>query len=314
MSTHGGRDFDFFVGGWEVEHRRLVKPLTGSEEWDEFGGSTTVARTYHDGAISIDEIAFPDRGFSGLSLRLQNADTGEWSIWWVNSQTGTLQPPVHGRWADGRCRLVGNDTHEGEPILATYEWSDITEDSAHWQQAFSVDGGETWETNWHMSFRRTAQEPGEVDSGHLAKLTDGFDFLQGSWTVRNRSLDQHGQWREYESTMESRTHHAGQVSVDEYVFPDRKALAFRAYDVANMRWSIYWVDSRFGTLDPPVHGRFESGVGAFEGDDRLPDGTPVKIHFRWDGITEDSATWQQAYSTDGGQTWETNWEMEFTRR
>jgi hypothetical protein len=308
MTTH---DFDFLVGRWDVRHRRLVKPLSGSREWDEFGGSWTNAWTYLEGAVSVDEIALPDRGFSGLSLRLRDAKTGEWSIWWVNSETSTLQPPVHGRWEDGGCRLVGTDEYDGKPILATYEWSDITEDTAHWQQSFSEDGGETWETNWHMDFRRASHEPRDEPGKHLPKRTGDFDFLRGRWKIHNRTLS-NGEWRESVSTMESRTHHNGTVSVDEYVFPDRRALAFRTYDVANEKWSIYWVDSRLGTLLPPVHGTFANGVGEFAGDDEL-DGKPIKVRFSWTDIQPDSAHWQQAFSYDGGQTWETNWHMDLTR-
>lgn len=140
-------DFDFFVGSWDVRHQRLRVPLTGSpDDWYSFTG-TCAARTYLDGAVSFDEVAIPEHGWSGASLRLRDPNTGAWLIYWVNSRDGVVQPPVQGEWVDGGCRLLGDDVHDGTPIRVTYEWSDIGEQSARWQQAYSADGERTWETN-----------------------------------------------------------------------------------------------------------------------------------------------------------------------
>ena len=148
-------DFDFLNGYFDVEHRRLIKPLTGSSEWESFSG-TCSARTHFDGAISIDEMRFPTKGSYGLSVRLFDPVAKEWSIWWINSTTMQLYPPVRGGWSEdgSSCRLVGEDEFDGKPILCSYEWSDITAETAHWEQAYSNDGGETWETNWTMDFTR----------------------------------------------------------------------------------------------------------------------------------------------------------------
>ena len=80
--------------------------------------------------------------------------TEEWTIYWANSSTGRLEPPVTGRFVDGRGEFSGDDTHEGMPVRVRYVWSEITPSSARWEQAFSVDEGETWETNWIMELAR----------------------------------------------------------------------------------------------------------------------------------------------------------------
>jgi hypothetical protein len=36
----------------------------------------------------------------------------------------------------------------GRAILVRFVISDITRDSCHFEQAFSDDGGKTWEVNW----------------------------------------------------------------------------------------------------------------------------------------------------------------------
>ena len=110
-------DFDFLVGTWDVEHHRLVAPLTGSTEWVVSGDSRAAGYTYLDGGVSVDEITFPSAGASGMSLRLYSADRDEWSIFWVSSHDGRVGPPVHGRWegesGERRCRLVGDELPQG---------------------------------------------------------------------------------------------------------------------------------------------------------------------------------------------------------
>ncbi len=91
-------------------------------------------------------------------------------------------------------------------------------------------------------------------------------------------------------------------------------VALRAYDPKTGQWAIWWVDGRdpFGTLDPPVKGRFDKAVGTFYSDGTL-NGKPIRTRFIWSQITPTSARWEQAYSPDAGKTWETNWVMEFRR-
>ena len=146
-------DFDFFQGSWESRNRRLIKPLTGSDDWEEFPGRA-VARSAFGGAANIDEIEFPTLGWSGLTVRLFDPERRYWSLFWVSSRRAVMDPPVVGRFVDGRGVFLGADEHEGHPIRVRYIWSDITPTSAHWEQAFSVDGERTWETNWLMDFTR----------------------------------------------------------------------------------------------------------------------------------------------------------------
>jgi hypothetical protein len=146
-------DFDFLHGNWDVVNRRLVKPLTSSTEWDEFPATST-CHGFFDGAGIFDEMIFPTKGFSGMTLRVFDPERKQWGIYWVNSKLGTLQEPVFGRFIDGRGEFYGDDTYEGRPIRARYVWSEITPTSAMWEQAFSVDGEKTWETNWTMAHTR----------------------------------------------------------------------------------------------------------------------------------------------------------------
>lgn len=149
---------------------------------------------------------------------------------------------------------------------------------------------------------------------------NAFAFQTGSWRVRHRKLRERlaGSTDFYEFDGECRAWEVlgGAGNVEDNLINDPagayRAAAFRRLDPATGLWAIWWFDPRQARLDPPVQGRFENGVGTFLADDELR-GRPIKVRFRWSDITRTSARWEQAFSPDGGATWETNWTMAFTR-
>ncbi|MGW0805046.1 hypothetical protein [Nonomuraea sp. NPDC002799] len=147
-------DFDFLSGHWNVVNRRLVKALAGSDEWDEFPGHS-VATRHFDGGANFDEITFPTKGFSGLTVRVFNHETSQWAIYWASSTRGVLDPtPMVGAWTGGQGEFYGDDHHEGTPVRCRFLWTVAGPDAARWEQAFSTDEGLTWETNWTMDLTR----------------------------------------------------------------------------------------------------------------------------------------------------------------
>jgi hypothetical protein len=146
-------DFDFLAGSWNVRHRKLRVRLSGSTLWDEFSG-TSLGRTLLNGLVSVDEMDFPATRSKGCSVRHLDLTTRRWSIYWLNSQTGSLFPPVHGGFNGDRGEFYGDDVEAGTPVLARYLWSQRFSATPRWEQAFSTDGGATWETNWTMDFSR----------------------------------------------------------------------------------------------------------------------------------------------------------------
>ena len=152
-STGTARDFDFFMGSWKVHNRRLRERLAGSDEWDEFD-ATSVARPILDGMGNEDEFRTDyDGGFIGMSFRFFDPNNGIWSIYWADTRRcGVLDPPVFGSFSGDTGVFEGEDTFEGRPIIVRFSWSGVTTKTPRWEQAFSGDGGETWETNWVMDF------------------------------------------------------------------------------------------------------------------------------------------------------------------
>jgi hypothetical protein len=146
-------DFDFLAGTWHVANRRRTDFLDETSDWEEFPGRSRASRHF-DGAASFDEIAFPTKGSSGLTLRLYDPERQEWSLYWASTRTGTLFPPVTGRFTGDRGVFHGDDTHDGTPVGVRYLWSGTTTGTPRWEQAFTTDGGTTWITNWVMEFSR----------------------------------------------------------------------------------------------------------------------------------------------------------------
>ena len=141
-------DFDFFVGTWNGANRRLKKRFAGSNDWDEFPGTLSCG-SHLGGVVNLDyDVVFPTKGWSGMTVRAFNRQKGQWYIYWINSRTGELFPPVVGGFAGGdRGLFYGDDTDDGRPVKVQFLWTRIDPDHARWQQAFSLDG-KNWETNW----------------------------------------------------------------------------------------------------------------------------------------------------------------------
>ena len=146
-----------------------------------------------------------------------------------------------------------------------------------------------------------------------------FDFLHGNWRIDHRRLKERltgcQDWETFSTELACRPALGGPANLDEGAFPDRgyHAMTLRLYDAAADVWSLYWITSASPVIDPPVTGRFTDGTGEFFGPD-THNGIPVLVRYLWSDVKPDSCRWAQAFSTDDGQTWETNWIMDLTRR
>lgn len=145
----GQHDFDFEIGTWKTHLKRLVHPLTGSTTWVEYEG-TTVVRKVWDGRANLVELSAkgPAGAFQGLSLRLYNPETRQWSLNFAALGSGALSEPSIGGFENGRGEFYNQETLNGRAIFVRFVISDITADSCRFEQSFSADGGRTWELNW----------------------------------------------------------------------------------------------------------------------------------------------------------------------
>ena len=145
----GQRDFDWEIGTWKTELKRRLRPLTGSDEWVGYQGTTLVRKVWHGRANLVElDVQGPAGRIEGLSLRLYNPETRQWSLNFASSAGGAVAPPTIGGFENGRGEFFAQETLNGRAILVRFVISDITPTSAHFEQAFSDDGGKTWEVNW----------------------------------------------------------------------------------------------------------------------------------------------------------------------
>lgn len=147
-------DFDFIAGRWTVVGRRLARRGAGSTEWHDCPGEHRGA-LHLGGIANVDEIVLPTVGGAGLTVRHFDLATRQWTIHWISSRTGAMDPPVIGGFAGDRGEFYGEDLDEGRPVRVRFVWTRLGPDAARWEQAFSFAGG-PWETNWVMEFTRAA--------------------------------------------------------------------------------------------------------------------------------------------------------------
>jgi hypothetical protein len=148
----GQHDFDFEIGSWKIHLSRLKDRLIGSKEWVQFDG-TSVTRKVGGGRSNLEEFETdsPTGHIEGLTLRVYNPQTHQWSIYWANSKNPDLgQPmqPMVGEFKSGHGEFYDQETWKGRSVYVRFIWSKITPNSVHFEQSYSADGGKTWEVNW----------------------------------------------------------------------------------------------------------------------------------------------------------------------
>ena len=145
----GQHDFDFEIGTWKTHLRRRIHPLSGSNQWAEYEGTTTVRKVWNGRANLVELIADGPTGhFEGLNLRLYNPQSHQWSLNFANASTGSLGQPTIGEFKGGRGEFYDQEAFNGRAILVRFVITPVSHDAIRFEQAFSDDGGQSWEVNW----------------------------------------------------------------------------------------------------------------------------------------------------------------------
>jgi len=142
-------DFDFEIGTWKTHVKRRVKPLTGSNTWVEMDGTTWCKKVLNGRANLVELIADGTSGhFEGLSLRLYNPQSGQWTLNFANAADGQLAVPTVGGFKDGKGEFYDQEPYNGRAIFVRFVITPVDKDTIRFEQAYSDDGGKTWEVNW----------------------------------------------------------------------------------------------------------------------------------------------------------------------
>lgn len=320
----GQHDFDFGLGIWKTHIKRLQHPLSGSNSWVEYEGISAVRKVWNGrSSLGETEADGPAGHLELLSLRLYNPQARQWVLTYSSSKGGTLSVPSQGEFKNGRGEFYDSETLNGRGILVRQVWSDITPSSCHFEQAYSDDGGKTWEVNWSAVDTRvsdaeapkTAAQPGEELAGQ-----HDFDFQIGSWKPRISRLKEpltgSTQWMDYEGKTVVSKIWNGRANLVE-LEADGPAghleiMCLRLYNPATHQWNLNYANSTDGTPSPAVIGSFKDGRGEFYGADQLND-KPIYVRNVISDGTGNSFHFEQAFSSDGGKTWELNFVETMTR-
>jgi hypothetical protein len=316
----GQHDFDFELGRWHVHLERLVRPLTHSTTWVTLDG-TSIVRPVWNGLANLGELEVDGPGghVQGLSFRVYDPRARQWRIHWANSADGVLGPAMVGGFRNGRGEFYNQEQFEGRAILVRFIFSDITAKSFRIEQAFSDDGGASWETNWITTFTKDAdQSPAAVARvpGDTAS-----DFEVGTWSIRSRRLKNPlgggESWVESAgSTHIVRPIWGGRATLGELQLPGSTPTfagsLLRTYNPKAKQWSVYWADRETGRVSAPTVGELRDERGDFYGQQDV-DGVTVLVRERYLDITPTSFRTETANSVDGGAHWKPNAEYLFRR-
>jgi len=318
----GQHDFDFNFGTWRTHIKRLRSPLTNSREWIESSGTVVVSKIWN-GRANLEEINIdgPTGHLEGLTLRLYHPESRQWYFHWASSNDGTLSPAMVGEFKNGIGEFYDQETFKGRAIFARQIYSEITSNSYHFEQAFSDDGGKTWEPNWIATLNRELDKQGT--QSHGAKEDNhqhDFDFNFGSWQTHvsrlTHPLTASKIWVEYDGLSVVRKVWGGRASLLELEVDGPaghiQGMGLRLYNSESHRWSLNWASSVDGIMNQPMIGEFKNERGEFF--DQEPfNGRTIFARNGFLDITPNSSRFEQAFSDDGGKTWETNWVMTFKR-
>jgi hypothetical protein len=311
----GRSDFNFAYGTWRTHYRILKDRLAGSHEWYECRG-TSVFRPFWHGSGNLEdaEIRCPNRHIVGMTLRFYDAQTHQWSLWWGTQKLGIPPPPQVGHFeSNGTGDFYAYDRWKGTPVICRFHWANVN-GNIHFEQAYSTDGGRSWEVNWITDTRRASSSSKGVwnatapsGDGH-----NGFDFLIGTW--RTHSIELRHPLRDdrdrfaCDGTSTVRTFWGGSADIedDDLHCPaqHRVGVTVRLYDPVTHRWSLYSGTQKLGLALRPQAGTFGAdGTGDFFGHDTL-DGKPIVVRYRW-ARRDGNPRLEEAFSADDGTTWQT---------
>ena len=319
----GQHDWDTQFGTWKIHLHKRLHPLTGSNEWGEFECHDETRRVW-EGKANLDELEAdgPTGHIEGLTIRLYNPKTRQWSIYWANSADPVLGVPMIGGFANGRGEFYDQEMYHDRSIYVRFLWTNMTDNSGDFEQAFSVDGGKTWEPNWVTTMEH--EPSGRANVPPNPDIHDGqhdFDFEFGRWNaiVKRLAKPLSGQqnWVEYQGTIDVSKVWNGRGNVAEVELKNGASqidgLSVRLFDPRTKQWSIFWGTAADGMLDlTPTVGGFQNGNGEFYSFEKV-DGRWVMVRFLFSGTNTNRVHGEQSFSADGGKTWEANWIEDLTR-
>ncbi len=320
LERNGQHDFDFNFGTWHTHAQRLAHPFSHSTQWLTYDGSVSVRKVWGGRASTDETVADGPSQIELLYIRTYNPLSHQWAINGADSSDGSLGTPMYGEFDGGVGTFYDREVFDDRTITVRWVFSDIAADSYHFEQAFSDDGGATWEPNFVAHVTRTSAGTASEGSSSVADTSHDFDFNYGTWTTHIKSLQQPAKgpasWDALTGTVALRKIWNGRAFLEEITAGNAKTsftgLTLYLYDPKSHQWSQTYADSSDGAFDPPMIGGFHDGRGELIGPD-TNGGKAVLMRDAWSDITPNAHHFEVAYSLDGGKTWQPEFVANLTR-
>jgi hypothetical protein len=308
----GAHDFDFNFGTWHTHIRRLPHPLRGGNAWVTYDGTVTVRRVW-GGAASVEEVEAngPDH-LEFVNVRLYNKASHQWSLNGASSADGRLGTPMFGQFERGRGVFYDQETFDGRTILDRQTFFDITPESYAFEQAFSDDGGKTWESNFVAHLTRTSLTAVSEGSQTVTNASHDFDFNYGTWSTHITSYEESGDGTgvptAYTGTVAVRKIWDGRAFMEEIKASNAsggfQGLTLFLYNPQARQWSQTFAGRGGGTFEPSMIGSFKDGRGELLSFPVADGGALIFARDVWSDIRDNAHHFEVQYSRDGGKTWE----------
>jgi hypothetical protein len=314
----GQHDFDFGEGTWHTHITRAPDPFNQPDVTMTIEGTVT-SRKVWGGRAWLEEIQAdgPKGHWEAMTLFLYNPHTHQWSMNFLNSRMGVLAQPLLGSFDEaGRGLLISGDTFKDRAILVRGVWTKINNDAHDYEEDYSDDGGKTWKTAFVG--HKTRIPAGEAKA--VPVVANDFDFDIGTFkTHSSRLLDPltgAKKWAETDGTTVVNRVWGGRGNLAEvYIDPPFGPidfLALRWYSPAAHQWFLTFANAANGTVGVPLAGVFNNGrLDLYDAEPM--DGKQILVHFALWPTSKDTSASEQAFSADGGQTWEVNYKTKYTR-
>lgn len=325
----GKNDFDFNLGVWHTHIRRVLDPFSGSDKSMELDGTVTVRKVW-DGRGQLEEIEAdgPKGHWEGMTMFLYNPQAHQWTQSFIDSQAGVLTTPLVGSFKDGRGELYSQETFRDKTVLIRGTWSDIKPDSHHFEEDFSNDGGKTWVPAFIGELTREKQSgesgatlaPVGLERVDASSGQRDFDFDLGTWKTHStrllHPLTGSTTLVEMDGSTVVKKVWGGKANLAEYKADGPaghvELLSLRWFNPTTHEWNLDFATPNVGTLGIPGVGVFKDGRGDFYDYEEI-NGRSVLVRFSIWKTSQDTAQSEQAFSEDGGKTWEVNWINKYTR-
>ncbi|WP_353064770.1 hypothetical protein RBB77_03285 [Tunturibacter psychrotolerans] len=325
----GKNDFDFNLGVWHTHIRRVLDPFSGSDKSMELDGTVTVRKVW-DGRGQLEEIEAdgPKGHWEGMTMFLYNPQAHQWTQSFIDSQAGVLTTPLVGSFKNGRGELFSQETFRDRSVLIRGTWSDIKQDSHHFEEDFSNDGGKTWVPAFIGELTREKQSgeagatlaPVSLERVDASSGQRDFDFDLGTWKTHStrlmHPLTGSTTWVDMDGATVVKKVWGGKANLAEYKADGPaghvELLSLRWFNPTTHEWNLDFATPNVGTLGVPGVGGFKDGRGDFYDYEEI-NGRSVLVRFSIWKTSQDTAQSEQAFSEDGGKTWEVNWINKYTR-